>query len=86
MNAVDSAGVRAASLTRSQDKRKARTDAVEAAQMRSGEQVLAGAKAVLADRAAGETAVRFALTRASEPLEEVLRIAASRGARSSRDG
>ncbi|MEU2712543.1 hypothetical protein [Streptomyces sp. NPDC007205] len=56
-------------------------DDVEAAQLRSGEQVLAGAKAVLADQAAGEHAVRFALTRASESLAEVLRIAYSRGAR-----
>ncbi|WP_405448157.1 hypothetical protein OG399_20135 [Streptomyces achromogenes] len=56
-------------------------DDVEAAQLRSGEQVLAGARAVLADRAAGERAVRFALTRAGESLEEVLRIAHSRGAR-----
>ncbi|MER5548016.1 hypothetical protein ABT072_37565 [Streptomyces sp. NPDC002589] len=61
-------------------------DEVEAAQVRSGEQVLAGAKAVLADRTAGEMAVRFALTRASESLEEVLRAAVSRGTRSSRDG
>ncbi|MER6025311.1 hypothetical protein [Streptomyces sp. NPDC001851] len=56
-------------------------DDVEAAQLVSGEQVLAGAKAVLADRAAGEHAVRFALRRASESLTEVLRIAHSRGAR-----
>ncbi|GHD99934.1 hypothetical protein [Streptomyces alanosinicus] len=56
-------------------------DDVEAAQLDSGEQVLAGARAVLADQAAGERAVRFALTRASESLAEVLRIACSRGAR-----
>ncbi|EST28161.1 hypothetical protein [Streptomyces roseochromogenus] len=56
-------------------------DDVEATQLDSGEQVLAGAKAVLADHAAGEDAVRFALTRASESLTEVLRIAYSRGAR-----
>ncbi|MEU2439087.1 hypothetical protein ABZ595_23335 [Streptomyces rubradiris] len=56
-------------------------DDVEAAQLRSGEQVLAGARAVLADETAGERAVRFALTRAGESLEEVLRIAHSRGAR-----
>lgn len=56
-------------------------DDVEAAQLRSGEQVLDGARAVLADARAGERAVRFALTRASECLEDVLRIAVSRGAR-----
>ncbi|MFG2027599.1 hypothetical protein [Streptomyces sp. NPDC048825] len=56
-------------------------DDVEEAQLRSGEQVLAGAKAVLADAKAGERAVRFALTRAAESLGDVLRIAASRGAR-----
>ncbi|KUN08224.1 hypothetical protein AQI95_09975 [Streptomyces yokosukanensis] len=61
-------------------------DEVEAAQVRSGEQVLAGARAVLADRAAGETAMRFALARASESLAEVLRVAVSRGTRSSRGG
>lgn len=56
-------------------------DDVEAAQLDSGEEVLVGAKAVLADVKAGERAVRFALTRASESLEEALRIAVSRGAR-----
>ncbi|WP_225098074.1 hypothetical protein [Streptomyces sp. CoH27] len=54
---------------------------VEAAQLRSGEQVPAGARAGLADRAAGEHAVRFALTRAVESLEEVLRVAVSRRGR-----
>ncbi|MGW0334537.1 hypothetical protein ACWD0J_22165 [Streptomyces sp. NPDC003011] len=56
-------------------------DDVEAAQLESGEQVLAGSRAVLADPGAGERAVRFALTRAVESLEEVLRIAVSRGGR-----
>ncbi|MFI6409158.1 hypothetical protein [Streptomyces sp. NPDC050548] len=56
-------------------------DDIEAAQLDSGEQVLAGTKAVLADPQAGERAVRFALTRASESLEDVIRIAVSRGER-----
>ncbi|MER6122029.1 hypothetical protein ABT173_04910 [Streptomyces sp. NPDC001795] len=56
-------------------------DEVEAAQLASGEQVLIGAGAVLADAKAGEHAVRFALTRAVESLGDTLRIAASRGAR-----
>jgi hypothetical protein len=56
-------------------------DDVEAAQLRSGEEVLAGSRAVLADARAGERAVRFALTRATESLEDVLRIAVSRGER-----
>ncbi|GAA2606280.1 hypothetical protein GCM10010424_67640 [Streptomyces lienomycini] len=49
--------------------------------MDSGEQVLTGARAVLADRKAGERAVRFALTRAPESLEDVLRDSVSRGER-----
>ncbi|MGW1745449.1 hypothetical protein ACWCRD_07510 [Streptomyces sp. NPDC002092] len=56
-------------------------DDVEAAQLDSGEQVLAGARAVLADPKAGERAVRFALTRAAESLEDVIRVAVSRGGR-----
>ncbi|MGW8066513.1 hypothetical protein ACVV2G_30570 [Streptomyces ziwulingensis] len=56
-------------------------DDIEEAQMDSGEQVLAGARAVLADRRAGERAVRFALTRATEALADLLRIAVSRGER-----
>lgn len=56
-------------------------DDVEEAQLASGEQVLAGATAVLGDRRAGEHALRFALTRAAESLQEVLRIAVSRGER-----
>ncbi|MEU4469267.1 hypothetical protein AB0G20_37195 [Streptomyces sp. NPDC024017] len=53
-------------------------DDVEAAQLASAEQVLAGARAVLGDPEAGERAVRFALTRAVESLGDVLRIAVSR--------
>jgi hypothetical protein len=56
-------------------------DDVEAAQLNSAEQVLAGARAVLADAKAGERAVRFALTRVVESLADVLRVATSRGAR-----
>ncbi|MDG9725923.1 MULTISPECIES: hypothetical protein [unclassified Streptomyces] len=56
-------------------------DDIEEAQLGSGEQVLAGARAVLADRKAGERALRFALTRATESLEDVVRIAVSRGER-----
>ncbi|WP_369366029.1 hypothetical protein AB5L52_23640 [Streptomyces sp. CG4] len=59
-------------------------DDVEAAQLASGEQVLAGATAVLEDPKAGEWAVRFALTGATESLRDVLRIAVARsGARQS---
>ncbi|MFF5519220.1 hypothetical protein [Streptomyces coeruleorubidus] len=53
-------------------------DDVEAAQLASAEQVLAGAKAVLGDPKAGERAVRFALTRAVESLGDALRVAVSR--------
>jgi hypothetical protein len=68
--------------TDSADSRLSRlADDLEADQLDSGEQVLAGARAVLADDKAGEPAVRFALTRAVESLGEVLRVAASRGAR-----
>ncbi|MBT2675453.1 hypothetical protein J7E95_32570 [Streptomyces sp. ISL-14] len=56
-------------------------DDIESAQLDSGGQVLDGARAVLADTEAGERAVRFALTRATESLEDVLRIAVSRGER-----
>ncbi|MFG3294424.1 hypothetical protein ACGF3G_37180 [Streptomyces sp. NPDC048179] len=51
------------------------------AQLASGKDVLAGARAVLADEKAGEYAVRSALTRATESLEDVIRIAVSRGGR-----
>ncbi|MFE7765590.1 hypothetical protein [Streptomyces sp. NPDC057438] len=54
-------------------------DSVEVAQLGSAEEVLAGSRAVLGDAAAGERAVRFALTRAAESLEDVLRIAVGRG-------
>ncbi|MFJ4539035.1 hypothetical protein ACIP39_24205 [Streptomyces tibetensis] len=53
-------------------------DDLEAAQLVSAEQVIAGARAVLNDHEAGERALRFALTRAVESLAEVLRIAVSR--------
>jgi hypothetical protein len=53
-------------------------DDVEAAQLDSAEQVLAGARAVLGDSKAGERAVRFALTRAVESLGDLLRVAVSR--------
>ncbi|MFC7881926.1 hypothetical protein ACFUVV_08640 [Streptomyces sp. NPDC057376] len=56
-------------------------DDVEEALVESGEEVLAGARAVLGDRRAGERAVRCALARATEALQDVLRIAVSRGGR-----
>ncbi|MFD5480686.1 hypothetical protein [Streptomyces hawaiiensis] len=56
-------------------------DDIEAVQLASAEQVLAGAGAVLGDAGAGEHALRFALVRAVESLGEVLRVAASRGER-----
>lgn len=59
-------------------------DDMEDEQIECGEQVRAGARAVLADRAAGERAVRFALTRATESLGDLLRIAHSRGHRMQR--
>ncbi|WP_326759949.1 hypothetical protein OHB35_24670 [Streptomyces phaeochromogenes] len=68
--------------TDSEESRLSRlADDLEAAQLDSGEQVLTGARAVLADTEAGEHAVRFALTRAVECLGDVLRIAVSRGGR-----
>jgi hypothetical protein len=56
-------------------------DDIEAAQLASAEQVLAGAEAVLRDAEAGERAVRFALVRALESLGDVLRVAVSRSER-----
>nr|WP_286260089.1 hypothetical protein [Streptomyces graminofaciens] len=56
-------------------------DSVEVSQLGSAEEVLGGGRAVLVDATAGEHAVRFALTRATEALENVLRIAVSRGRR-----
>lgn len=56
-------------------------DGMEDEQIERGEQVWAGSRAVPAGRAAGERAVRFALTRATESLGDVLRIAHSRGLR-----
>ncbi|MFF0160269.1 hypothetical protein ACFYRY_22440 [Streptomyces sp. NPDC005263] len=60
-------------------------DEIEAAQLASGEQVLAGARDVLADPGAGERAVRFALTRAVESLGDALRVANCRDRRVPRD-
>lgn len=56
-------------------------DDLEEEQLDCGEDVLAGARAVLADPVAGERAVRFALARTVESLREVLRVAVSRGGR-----
>lgn len=56
-------------------------DNVEVMQLGSAEEVLAGGRAVLGDAAAGERALRFALTRAVESLDDVVRIAVSRGQR-----
>ncbi len=58
-----------------------RADELEEALLASGEEVLAGAMAVLADSAAGERAVRFALGRAVEALADALRVAICRGGR-----
>ncbi|MFF5981277.1 hypothetical protein ACFY78_20750 [Streptomyces olindensis] len=55
-------------------------DDIEAAQLASAEQVLAGARAVLGDPKAGDRALRFALARALESLGDVLRIAVRKGA------
>lgn len=56
-------------------------DEIEAQQLRDGADVLAGARAVLGDRKAGEYALRRALRAATEVLGSVLRVADSRGAR-----
>jgi hypothetical protein len=56
-------------------------DEMEADQLDCGEDVLAGAVAVLADEAAGEIALRFALTQVIASLREVLVVARSRGGR-----
>ncbi|MFI6728107.1 hypothetical protein NRF20_26240 [Streptomyces sp. R-74717] len=56
-------------------------DEVEAGQLDCGDSVLAGAAAVLADEAAGELALRFALTQVIASLREVLVAAHSRGGR-----
>ncbi|WP_299537854.1 hypothetical protein [uncultured Streptomyces sp.] len=53
-------------------------DEVEAELVECGEAVLSGARAVLADAGAGETALRFALTRTTESLRDVLRVAECR--------
>ncbi|MFG2630577.1 sulfatase [Streptomyces sp. NPDC048473] len=56
-------------------------DEVEVDQLDCGESVLSGAVAVLADEAAGELALRFALTQIIASLREVLVVAHSRGQR-----
>ncbi|MEH0419559.1 hypothetical protein [Streptomyces sp. B21-083] len=56
-------------------------DEVEADQLRDGAEVLAGARAVLDDRKAGEHAFRNALRAVTQVLGDVLRVADSRGAR-----
>ncbi|CAM5244446.1 hypothetical protein [Streptomyces fumanus] len=56
-------------------------DDIEEAQLASAAQVLVGCKGVLKDAKAGERAVRFALVRAVESLEDVVRVAVSRGGR-----
>ncbi|WP_329038295.1 hypothetical protein OHT61_13815 [Streptomyces sp. NBC_00178] len=58
-------------------------DEVEAELLSCGEAVLSGAEAVLADAAAGEGAVRFALTWTTESLRDVLRVAHCREGRTS---
>ncbi|MGW2055553.1 hypothetical protein ACWCOZ_16775 [Streptomyces sp. NPDC001840] len=56
-------------------------DEIEAAQTSAGAEVLRDAEAVLADRKAGVRNLRQALTRTTEALSVVLRVAESRGAR-----
>ncbi|MFI8357715.1 MULTISPECIES: sulfatase [Streptomyces] len=56
-------------------------DKVEEEQIECGNVVLEGAQEVLADQAAGEVAMRFALTQAVLSLRDVLLIAHSRGER-----
>lgn len=56
-------------------------DEVEADLLACGEDVLAGAREVLADESAGEVAVRFALRAATESLRDVLRVAECREGR-----
>ncbi|MGA5503271.1 hypothetical protein [Streptomyces umbrinus] len=80
--AVTSWSVCGGRIPSSEESRLSRlADDLEAAQLDSGEQVLTGARSVLADTEAGERAVRFAPTRAVECLGDVLRVAVSRGAR-----
>ncbi|WP_050371261.1 hypothetical protein [Streptomyces acidiscabies] len=61
-------------------------DDIEDTHLTNGQDVLAGAKEVLADDDAGERAVRFALGRATECLADLLLVAVSRGARISPEG
>ncbi|WP_103535282.1 sulfatase [Streptomyces sp. SM11] len=68
--------------TRNPDSRLSRlADEMEEEQIECGNVVLEGAREVLADQAAGEVAVRFALTQAVLSLREVLVVAHSRGQR-----
>ncbi|MFE4174205.1 hypothetical protein ACFRR7_19510 [Streptomyces sp. NPDC056909] len=61
-------------------------DEIEAAQTSAGAEVLKDAEAVLADGKAGARKLRQALTRTTEALGVVLRVAECRGARlSARD-
>jgi hypothetical protein len=61
-------------------------DEIEADQLQDGADVLAGAKAVLDDRKAGEFALRGALAATTQVLGAVLRVADSRGIRLSQRG
>ncbi|MGC9544095.1 hypothetical protein [Streptomyces sp. UG1] len=61
-------------------------DEIEADQLQDGADVLAGARAVLDDRKAGEYALRRALRAATQVLGDVLRVADSRGARLTQRG
>ncbi len=56
-------------------------DEIEAIQLQDGADVLAGARAVLDDRQAGECALRRTLRATTQVLGAVLRVADSRGAR-----
>ncbi|MEU5424325.1 GntR family transcriptional regulator [Streptomyces olivoreticuli] len=56
-------------------------DNVETEQTNAGAEILLGAKSLLAEPAAGEYLLRFALARTIDALGEVLRVAQSRGAR-----
>ncbi|MEU0585438.1 hypothetical protein [Streptomyces sp. NPDC006132] len=56
-------------------------DEIEENQLQDAADVLAGARAVLDDRVAGEFALRQTLLATTQVLRVVLRVAASRGAR-----
>jgi hypothetical protein len=61
-------------------------DEIEAEQLQDGADVLAGARAVLDDRMAGEYALRRTLRATTQVLGAVLRVADSRGSRLSQRG